>query len=105
MFRLKPQKLDRYFGKCRIRGCPFRRVIDGQPFVDGELIFYQGHNEAALRRLGLWCEEHNTWMKFSQLEGRLNPEKECNGRCMGAVGPACDCACGGENHGKNHVGI
>ncbi len=24
----------------------------------------------------------------------------CNGACMGAVGPACSCACGGENHGR-----
>lgn len=24
----------------------------------------------------------------------------CNGSCMGAVGPNCDCACGGANHGQ-----
>jgi DNA-directed RNA polymerase subunit RPC12/RpoP len=23
----------------------------------------------------------------------------CDGRCMGAVGPSCSCACGGDNHG------
>jgi hypothetical protein len=26
-------------------------------------------------------------------------DKVCNSRCMGAVGPACECSCGGENHG------
>jgi len=30
-------------------------------------------------------------------------EKECDGRCTGAVGPACDCKCGGENHGGGHA--
>jgi len=30
-------------------------------------------------------------------------EKECDGRCTGAVGPACDCKCGGENHGGAHA--
>ena len=29
--------------------------------------------------------------------------KKCDGRCMGAVGPSCDCQCGGENHGANHI--
>jgi hypothetical protein len=23
----------------------------------------------------------------------------CDGRCTGAIGPSCDCQCGGENHG------
>lgn len=26
-------------------------------------------------------------------------EEVCDSRCMGAVGPSCQCACGGENHG------
>ena len=26
---------------------------------------------------------------------------ECNGRCMGATGPNCECSCGGANHGIN----
>lgn len=25
----------------------------------------------------------------------------CDGRCMGAVGPRCECSCEGENHGKS----
>lgn len=25
---------------------------------------------------------------------------KCDGRCIGATGPACDCVCQGENHGK-----
>ena len=28
--------------------------------------------------------------------------KECDARCMGAVGPSCDCSCGGANHGAGH---
>jgi hypothetical protein len=27
----------------------------------------------------------------------------CDGRCTGAQGPACDCQCGGENHGSMRV--
>lgn len=35
--------------------------------------------------------------------GTYNPAKECNGQCMGAVGPACDCKCGGHNHGASRT--
>jgi hypothetical protein len=27
----------------------------------------------------------------------------CDGRCTGAVGPSCDCSCGGVNHGSGAV--
>jgi len=27
----------------------------------------------------------------------------CDGRCTGALGPSCDCSCGGENHGTGRV--
>lgn len=33
------------------------------------------------------------------VEGTYNPDRACDGRCMGAVGPICSCSCGGENHG------
>lgn len=31
--------------------------------------------------------------------GRYVEEIVCNAKCMGAVGPSCDCSCGGQNHG------
>lgn len=34
--------------------------------------------------------------------GRFVAEKKCDGRCMGATGPNCDCSCGGKNHGCAH---
>lgn len=27
----------------------------------------------------------------------------CDGRCMGATGPQCSCACGGKNHGGRYI--
>ena len=104
MLKAKATKIDRYFGKCRIQGCKTRHVTSGA-FIAGshEVIFYGGHNEKVLRDAGMWCDAHNTWLVFNQLKGRVNRDKECNGVCMAGVGPSCDCACGGENHGKNHI--
>ncbi len=97
-------KIDRYFGKCHVKGCKTRRVV-ASVFIDNgrEVVYYQGGNEKALRTAGIWCDEHNTFLKFDQLKGRTNTEKTCNGVCMAGIGPSCDCACGGENHGKNHL--
>jgi hypothetical protein len=41
---------------------------------------------------------------MGQVEGnhlvRTALECPCDGRCTGALGPSCDCSCGGENHGS-----
>jgi uncharacterized OB-fold protein len=29
--------------------------------------------------------------------------QECNEKCMGATGPACECMCDGANHGGSHA--
>jgi len=34
---------------------------------------------------------------------RLPEPTKCDGRCMNATGHNCDCQCGGENHGRNHL--
>lgn len=94
-------KLDRRFGRCTVKGCKYRRVVEGHT-VNGISIFYIGGNEAELATIGCWCPEHNRRLDWNQLKGRVVPDRECNGVCMGAVGPSCDCSCGGENHGKSH---
>lgn len=30
-------------------------------------------------------------------------DKKCGTRCTSAVGPSCDCECGGERHGLDHT--
>lgn len=37
------------------------------------------------------------------VRGVVVETKPCGARCMGAVGPACECECGGENHGGGHA--
>lgn len=29
-------------------------------------------------------------------------DHECGVKCTSALGPVCDCTCGGENHGADH---
>lgn len=37
-----------------------------------------------------------------RINGNLSTT-ECGPKCTGAIGPACDCKCGGENHGAGHL--
>lgn len=34
-----------------------------------------------------------------RVKGVYNPDRVCDPRCTGAVGPKCSCECGGANHG------
>lgn len=111
----------RHFGRCPATGCKTRRVIevgvtegievhgarqvgysDAQGFIPLAWT-NSARQRAASAAHGLSCTEHGMPLRFTSLAGTYNAEKECNGRCMGSTGPACDCACGGENHGRNHV--
>lgn len=44
------------------------------------------------------CGRH---VEFRRVLGRVT-EQPCGSRCTGATGHACDCACGGKNHGSAH---
>ncbi len=39
-------------------------------------------------------------MDYKPVIGTLDESVICDARCTGARGPACNCSCGGENHGK-----
>lgn len=48
------------------------------------------------------CDRTLNLRNCTPLYGRMVEEKVCDGRCMGATGPSCDCSCGGMNHGAGH---
>lgn len=80
----------RYFGRCIEKGCKHRIVWEGPIYGPG----------ATYQR----CPDHRVFtLDFRPLKATYNPAKECNARCMGAIGPACDCSCGGENHGTSSL--
>lgn len=41
--------------------------------------------------------------KYAVVKGRYNPDHRCDPRCENAVGPSCDCSCGGKNHGRGYL--
>lgn len=87
LFEMESQP-SRLFVQCR--RCRRRQVIpaDGIPRACCEWRRKTGITEH------LWDVTPVKWKP--RADGTLS---DCNARCMGAVGPACDCKCKGRNHG------
>lgn len=49
------------------------------------------------------CPTCSRVMGRTAIEGRLNPNVKCSGRCTSATGPVCECACAGANHGGKWI--
>jgi hypothetical protein len=47
------------------------------------------------------CANCGTAERFQAIRVRVT-KTECGPRCTSAVGPACDCKCGGRNHAAGH---
>jgi peptidoglycan hydrolase-like protein with peptidoglycan-binding domain len=71
-------------GKCKTKGCKVK-----------------ARSEAGRR--SATCPEHGPFPLENVWGVKVNDVK-CGGSCRNAVGPSCDCSCGGANHGKGHVG-
>ncbi len=39
----------------------------------------------------------------SIVKGRYSAHRRCDARCENAVGPSCECQCGGANHGRGYL--
>jgi len=99
----------RYNGKCKRCGAkasilltqlqPSKTVgmdvaVDEQgrefPFVDYRV------------RIAHECSAGQTrYIVLAPVRGVYNPGKECNAKCMAAIGHDCECRCGGKNHGSS----
>lgn len=42
------------------------------------------------------------YITLAPVRGVYNPGKECNAKCMSAIGHDCECRCGGKNHGAGY---
>lgn len=42
---------------------------------------------------------------FDVIRGTFSESVKCGARCRNAVGPSCECQCGGENHATGHAAL
>lgn len=60
-----------------------------------------GHRVEGYDRIFFPCLGCGHSVEARILRGEFKASEVCGSRCMGAVGPACSCSCGGQNHGKS----
>lgn len=68
---------------------------------------YRDRNDLARGIVGQFCcsgcgGSRWTW---AVVEGSFSESVSCGARCRNAVGPSCECQCGGENHAAGHAAL
>lgn len=103
-------KSSRWFCTCRI--CKQKFVVNGiyhaiVPTHAGTCDITRAEmmaRWAGLRDRRGYFYQPEMFIEAKRLNWKYRPDPtECDGRCMSARGPNCDCKCKGENHGCNHL--
>lgn len=101
--------MTRYFWRCRGASCRARHAFDTDinPIYWGQAYICCPNcdkKHSAIYSEGGIGPDRICATRFDPLNfvARQIPTK-CDGRCMGAKGPNCDCQCGGANHGANSI--
>jgi hypothetical protein len=75
--------------------------------ADGRQVYYRDRYDLAR----IICRDFactgcgGTGCTFDVVRGTFSESVKCGAKCRSAVGPACECQCGGENHGSGHPAI
>jgi hypothetical protein len=112
-----PTKNLHYLGKCRVKGCNALLRIT-VPMVGIKTREYPFNGPSYERtkwvpsdpfgrywtpsHLGIECVKHHGPISFTPINGKYSAQHQCDARCLNALGPNCECSCGGENHGRGH---
>lgn len=88
------QTLDIYLGTCEMHGRPVRYEGGNATPVSGQAGKYR-----------IWCPVPEAgasghWILAERLVA-VRTTVTCDGSCMSARRPSCDCGCGGANHGRS----
>jgi hypothetical protein len=120
--RLLPTPV-RYRGKCLVRDCKFRTVIDQEsspalrPYAptggivvlrlwdpERECLIQLRYTDRwqldAHRAAKLTCPEHDRPLDWVRIRASYRADKKCNAACRSARERDCVCSCGGANHGS-----
>jgi hypothetical protein len=87
---------SRAFGRCPVRGCRYRRVLE----VQGAPSLYTAFSQ--LRTYPYCCPDHKAHtLSVDIVRGTVSPQTPCRQACTDAMTPNCRCSCGGAHHGEN----
>jgi hypothetical protein len=107
----EPVPAFRYIGKCK--GCGHVYV---QEIVTRWVETRDSYGQVWVRRQSAGTERHvfcscnpaagrgrGSRVALRLVKGSYSESHVCDARCLNAVGPSCECSCGGANHGAGHI--
>lgn len=80
-----------------------RTITSSAPLLNVGQCESCGLGAASAGRNSVPCVRCNATVRLSRVRGTYKGEIVCDSRCQFAVGPSCDCSCGGPNHGIGYV--
>lgn len=85
-----PEGHSRLLARCPEKRCEYCKAFD---FIPGDGVIMRVHNEAR-------CPSHpRARLTVEIVKGTYSEGRKCDPRCAYALGPICNCACAGANHG------
>lgn len=106
--------VQRWMYRCPRKSCRKVRAVDYQVRSVTEICQHPTTGRV-IHRAGRWFGMHKDYptgvkclcgrdMVGRPVKGHVNPSVPCNAKCVNAIGPDCECSCGGANHGSGHLG-
>lgn len=100
-------KLYRFLMRCPKKGCAtiHRVTVEGREVTKYRRNPFPGQSssfkvwEPVWPFLELHCRIHRYPLRTQIIKGQYSEKHVCDARCISAIGPNCECSCGGENHG------
>lgn len=106
-----------WLGRCPVKGCKSVIHLDvpmvRETWTETHHDHAHGHSWPVSKRreypvrqgfhphqLGLACAAHRRDLGWLPINGKYVADHVCDARCMNAIGPNCECGCGGKNHGR-----
>lgn len=66
----------------------------------GALVYDATGQSGVIGALTMPCRSCGRLRQAKAVVGKLSPKHVCNAKCESSIGLACECSCGGKNHGR-----
>lgn len=110
------QKDAYYIGRCWKKGCQtvvrltipmigIERIVHsgyGPYRHEHKMIEWRSADGSSAHSSGIYCAHHRYPLRWKAINGVVSEKHVCDARCINAIGPNCECSCGGKNHGAGY---
>lgn len=96
-------KTTRYIAKCRCGAHTSTLAMNvGRADADMGALFVDDRGESGVfGALAMRCRSCGAARRAVPVVGKVSKRHVCNAKCLASTSHACECSCGGKNHGAS----